>query len=630
MLEYQAFESTYRRPWRDRAGASAANPRTGEVLTEEFSTITIVGMPEAELTWHSMTIGVVDTPEGPHIHVLEGSPTLAYAFTGKHPPICDPQINKSEITIVGRLDAEGQLAQVDSRRVEDDYVAHTNGGISLWQYLTATYHLGDNMVKESATGSIAWAAPRAQRDYAGIWGNPAFSPEELRAMKPKISPELARAAQGRIPYGEIRKLATTRYSRKDYTFVGLHGEPSGGKTTLAMALAEELGAAYIYLQGVPSLTLDQLLARMITVTRAPLLTEAQARPLIAEATADLANASASGDPARINEVLARLERLQNLTSSRTDLVRQEGTLLKVLRALEPGQSVVVCLDEADQLDPETAVSFATLISEKRFRDGAELREIKGDPIWIWAWNDSSPKGHAFDPKLIARMDQIQVPPVPERLRTAYDKATTMGTPFTAPRVGNITVRSVYKDNALMASAKDQENFLTESDTLWQQVNQALWPLTIGKDIKAGRKSACQIDPRGLEAFRDYLLNYDTPEHGVQAYVYNLIPGGGRLQAGTHDQSYHEEDPVPHDIAVSVLGKVSNQLAKVKQMLLPTTATTSVKRYVDVASEILQHPIPAQVATQVASPAAPEPAAPVDIPTTSSSDSSSNPFEGWNN
>ena len=510
----------------------------------------------------------------------------------------DQGIKNEDITITSKID-ELLINNFDFDSCpleEDDYLSNNN---TLLNYLNNHFKMApgiESRVFKATSRKIAF--PKANINWDETWNSPYLTDEEKASITQTIDLDIIMANENRDCRKEVEKVLNTNYYNKNFTCIGLHGNPGGGKTK--MVLNDICAVNHIPAVAIPCdpmMSINQILAQVgpvnkgATVGRKEL--EGTINSLKNRLTLLQQNPSPTEDEEKeIKEVLKALNDISNISKECADLVKTPSILMKCLKYNLP---LVVFLDEANCASTQFQNSLAPIISDGMYKDGPEVGKNKGTIKWILAWNPNTSNTKSFDGKFYDRINFIQVEDISSEERIAYRTRRTIAGMFggnadyteadkvlkkaklgeeetnkISEKVHQINASSealkwytkkeiekvsggkskafpkgefetAYLNEVTLASQQAVADTIKDIDNLVEEINEKLYKLTKGRDTKnPDRNSFFYISDRNLDIFTDYIFSYSDVRKGIHRFIYDLIPGGNTVKTSANNDDSTED------------------------------------------------------------------------------------------
>ena len=485
----------------------------------------------------------------------------------------------------------------DSAPLEtDDYLSNNN---TLLNYLNSHFKMSpgvESKVFKATSRKIAF--PRANIDWEETWNSPFLTDEEKASISQTIDLDIVMANENRECRKEIEKVLNTNYFNKNFTCIGLHGNPGGGKTK--MVLNDICAINHIPAVAIPCdpmMSINQILAQVGPVNKGSTVDKKELEGTINSLKNRLTLLQQNATPTEeeekeVKEVLKALNDISNISKECADLVKTPSILMKCLKHNLP---LVVFLDEANCASTQFQNSLAPIISDGMYKDGPEVGKNKGTIKWVLAWNPNTSNTKSFDGKFYDRINFIQVEDVSSKERIAYRTRRTIAGMFgsnadyteadkvlkkaklgeeetekISEKVHQINASSealkwytkkeiekvsggkaktfpkgefetAYLGEVTLASQQAVADTIKDIDGLVELINEKLYKLTKGRDTKnPDRNSFFYISDRNLDIFTDYIFSYSDVRKGVHRFIFDLVPGGNTVKTSANSDNSTED------------------------------------------------------------------------------------------
>ena len=510
----------------------------------------------------------------------------------------DQGIKNEDVTITSKID-ELLVNNFDFDSCpleEDDYLSNNN---TLLNYLNNHFKMApgiESRVFKATSRKIAF--PKANINWDETWNSPYLTDEEKVNITQSIDLDIVMANEGRECRKEVEKVLNTNYYNKNFTCIGLHGNPGGGKTK--MILNDICAVNHIPAIAIPCdpmMSINQILAQVGPVNKDATVSKKELEGTINSLKNRLTLLQQNSNPTEeekeeIKEVLKALNDISNISKECADLVKTPSILMKCLKYNLP---LVVFLDEANCASTQFQNSLAPIISDGMYKDGPEVGKNKGTIKWILAWNPNTSNTKSFDGKFYDRINFIQVEDISSKERIAYRTRRTIAGMFggnadyteadrvlkkaklgeeetnkISEKVHQINASSealkwytkkeiekvsggksktfpkgefetAYLNEVTLASQQAVADTIKDIDNLVEKINEKLYKLTKGRDTKnPDRNSFFYISDRNLDIFTDYIFSYSDVRKGIHRFIFDLIPGGNTVKTSANNDDSTED------------------------------------------------------------------------------------------
>lgn len=557
-------------------------------------------------------------------------------------------IGKAEIVLDCKIDdALALSAQFDSAKLSDsDY---SNSGSTLEAYIKKYFTVAQGVEDFSSSAKRKIIFPKAAINWDETWNSPFLTDEEKENMRHPLDLDIAMSNAGRDCRKIFEKIMTTSYYLKNYTLIGLHGNPSGGKTK--MVLNDYCALNNIPVVAIPCdpmMSVTQILSQVGPVNKTPLMTVKELSPIINELKNQLSlleqAPEGQRDDAKISTIIDTLDKVASISKECADLVKTPSILMKCLRHNLP---LVVFLDEANVSTIQFQNSLAPIISDGIYKDGPEVGRNNGTIKWVLAWNPNTSNTKSFDGKFFDRISFIQVEDISPEQRIDYRTRKTLfgmygnGTPdysrvdeiidhgsedkcalseeqlqHLKERVHTIcaseealmwyvkksmgiptydfvpgSFTAAYKGDVALDTQDKAAAAIKAIDELVEKINRELYTETKGRDTKnPDRNSFFYISDRNIDVFTDMIFSYSDVGTAVYRYLFDLIPGGNTVRNGATGNKMSSEDTTPAIIAQAIRDKLDGDIIKLNNFLFTEITQADVDHANDIMRKAVFDPV----------------------------------------
>lgn len=591
--------------------------------------IVVVAVPDGNKTWQHVVLSIDNNTFVVHqstgTGILNKIPNILFPSCLKNSREEDT-LTPANITLEQKIDeALAMTMDIEPiKLIDSDY---SNSGSTLKVYIQKHFTVSqtvEDVNKITSKRKIAY--PKTKIDYNLTWNSTILSNEEKESMRHPLDLDIAMSNDDRDCRKIVEKIMFTDYFTKNFTLIGLHGNPGGGKTKMILNdICALNNIPVVAIPCDPMMGVTQMLSQVGPVNQKTVLNEKEVVSLINNLKNRLTILQQNTQPTNteIEEANSIVTALNNLATSSTqhaELVKTPSILMKCLKNNLP---LVVFLDEANCSSTQFQNSLAPIISDGIFKDGPEVGHNNNTIKWILAWNPNTSNTKSFDGKFFDRISFVQVEDVTTEQRQSYRLRKTIHGLYddkpdysaadaiiAAAKAENTETKidwdniltDVHKYNASKAAlewlAKRKvntalslctPNFQTgvftnayladvtldtqdkaaeaikEIDSLVEKINDELYIQTKGKDIKnPDRNSFLYISDRNLDVFTDMIFSYSSVSKAVYRFLFDLIPAGNTLRTNSNTKS--SEDQTPKIIAQAICDKLANEITKLHNIL----------------------------------------------------------------
>ncbi len=541
---------------------------------------------------------------------------------------------RSEVVITSKIDEALQVEKdFESYSLEDsDCLSSAN---TLKNYINSKFTIDSNFTNIEAVASKRKIAfPKAKINWEETWNSPYLTDEEKVSMFFEPDLDIAMSNEGRDCRKILEKVINTNYFNKNFTAIGLHGNPGGGKTK--MVLNDLCALNHIPVVAIPCdpmISVNQLLAQVGPVNQRATIPTKDLVPLINKLKNKLTILQQNDNPTKeegeeINSILKTLENISNISKEYAELIKTPSILMKCLKYNLP---LVVFLDEANVASTQFQNSLAPIISDGLYKDGPEIGHNNNTIKWVLAWNPNTSNSKTFDGKFFDRINFIQVEDVSSEQRIGYRTRKTIhgmygSVPdytevdtlikeaslvhpnidfskisdrvhkinaskealswYTMKEINRLTglknnppvgkFSEIYLGDVALDTPDEAIKAIKEVDTLATSINQQLYSLTKGKDTKnPDRNSYFYISDRNMDIFTDYIFSYQKVGKAVKRFIFDLIPGGNTVK-GYNTSEKTTEDKTSEAIADLIYNHLESDITKLDNIFFTSISDTDKK------------------------------------------------------
>lgn len=612
--------------------------------------LTVVSIPDGEKTWVASTVAFA----GNRLAILKTTNArgmqlglLATLFPECHGHSADTSRVRSTtdgpaIKLTSRIDmSKLPLENAQARPAKLGDTDFTNGGSTLQAFLANNgYDLDPSIQDPTVNLAIRKVAfPQDKVNYDLFWNSPLISDEEKKVCTPKLDLDICMSNASRPCFRLFRKIMTTRYFNKNFTAVGLHGNPGGGKSQMVTNWCALEHIPLVTIPCDPMMGITQILSQVGPKQNETVVDKTALAPLIQglKAKLDLLQQNPTPDEAEIRKVLEALDKAASISKEAADLVKTPSILMKCLKNDLP---LVVFLDEANIASTAFQNSLAPIISDGVYKDGPVTGRNSGTIKWVLAWNPATTNAKSFDGKFFDRLFFLQVPDLSAAEQLSYRTRKIVSGMYGA-QASNAALEKVAKKEKKRVEAPVLQDILNQAtamtgsdearawyasyliekkfptvptfkenefkpayleevqisdpastaaaiatvDGIVDLANTELCSLTRGKDTKnPDKNSYYYISGRNRDIFLDMVMGYSSVTAGLVNFIYNLIPGGCTVKAGGTVNPLN--DTTPAIIATTIASKLGGQCDQAQQALFNPNPVTGATGEAPAAIDIL--------------------------------------------
>ena len=450
----------------------------------------------------------------------------------------DQQNKITKIEVLHKID-EGlyENAKVPFHPLDLHTPDFTNQGETIAQYLNKNFDMSNfHWSENNDNAEFPMLFKEDKTDYNEFWNSPLLTDKEKALCKVKKDLDISMSNANRDTRWIFEKVMKTKYAKKAYTLIGLHGNPGSGKTKMVME-------DYCATHNIPLLyiTLD-------AGTKAFNLLE-----------------------------LVGPEAIEG----QVQLVAEQSVLLKCFINKLP---LVVCFDEANLMKPDQWNVFAPIISEGRVNIKTH-NYVGGHTIkYVLCWNPATSNVRSFDGKFYDRMTFIQVEDVAPQDKITYDQRkfdAYLGENDNSQEAEdwfnntidknktNFKIKYMGDQNVKIMDTAKRHQCIDEIEKLINSINQQLYIQTKGCDTKNPDKSSYfYISERNMEYFIDLICGYRSVNKAVHRIITDIVPGGKTvvLNGQEYEDDTTIDDMVPEMVAENVSQHLEHEITVLDKLL----------------------------------------------------------------
>lgn len=562
-----------------------------------------VGVPDGYKTWQHAVL-VVDSKATTIIKLIDSSdallskPFLANKWPNHFVKKQKYNIKDSDVTIISKLDNILSFTDFPVEFINLEETDYTSNKNTLQNYLKKHFKIPKDLTNKSFKNNKRKIAfPKAVINWDETWNSPHLTDEEKASITQDVDLDIAMANEKRECRMELEKVLNTRYFNKNFTCVGLHGNPGGGKTK--MVLNDICALNHIPAVAIPCdplMSINQMLAQVGPVNKGATVDKKELEKTVSSLKNRLTliqqnSAPTEEEKKEMENILTALNDISSISKECAELVKTPSILMKCLKYDLP---LVVFLDEVNCASTQFQNSLAPIISDGMYKDGPEVGKNKGTIKWILAWNPNTSNTKSFDGKFYDRINFIQVEDVKAEGRIAYRTRKTLAGMFGSgadyseadkiisdykinnpndteidkifEKVHKLNASSealawyvkkeieaisgsktktfpkgefetAYLGEVTLDSPEEVKKTIAAIDDLVEDINKDLYNSTKGRDTKnPDRNSFFYISDRNLDIFTDYIFSYSSVAKGVKRFIFDLIPGGNTVKSMANNEN----------------------------------------------------------------------------------------------